>query len=547
MDKVQFDKVLKPLINIYDEIEIDIIKNILERLRTYDNVTGSLEWYLEKLAELGTFERENLEVFKKNKKKIEEELTKIITNSPVQNNNLETLENYYEKGLINVNPADLYKSEAFNKIIDNALKETNDIIDLIQTKAIEGANEGYKEILNKAYIETASGVYTYQESIRRALKDFSDKGITTVHYSSGKKLGIEAVVRRDVLTQVNHLVGDIELENARKLETNLVYVDQHLGARVRTPYMKNDYEAHAEWQGKVYMIEGSDDKYDNFFKKTGYGEMLGLKGINCYHDFRAFFEWEKIPEPVDKAENKKRYELLQKQRSYERKIRRLKREKEIAKDYYSDEEKKALNEKYNATSKEFNSFINDNELRRDYSREYIKSSHNNIGTLGNSKSNKKSNLKVEFIEKIPLNEVPEKIIEYENNIRGKDIEYSYVIRGNGNVYLYTGSEKNVNIETDDLSVVTHNHPIDYDIYRSFGEDDFDFIKNHNVKELRLTTPDYDYSLKKIKEFDNISYNEIYLEAMKKYNYEDDFEVQHEAMKILAERGFVEYERRVRKS
>lgn len=116
------------------------------------------------------------------------------------------------------------------------------------------------------------------------------------------------------------------------------------------------------------MIDGSNEKYENFFKKTGYGEMLGLKGINCYHGFRAFFEWEDIPKEVDKEENKKKYELFQKQRAYERKIRRLKREREVYKEF--DEDKyKEVNTSLQSTYKEFDKFIDDNNLKRDYSRE----------------------------------------------------------------------------------------------------------------------------------------------------------------------------------
>ncbi len=34
-------------------------------------------------------------------------------------------------------------------------------MNLIQTKAIEGVKETYKDVLNSAYIETSSGIYTY--------------------------------------------------------------------------------------------------------------------------------------------------------------------------------------------------------------------------------------------------------------------------------------------------------------------------------------------------------------------------------------------------
>lgn len=155
-------------------------------------------------------------------------------------------------------------------------------------------------------------------------------GILMANYDSGRKISIESAVRRDIVTRVNKLVGDIELTTAKDLlKTNLVYVNQHLGARTRTKYTKEDYEAHDEWQGKVYMINGSNEKYDNLYEKTGYGEMLGLKGINCYHNLRPYFEWESIPKPIDIEESRKERELLDTQREFERNIRTLKEKKSL--------------------------------------------------------------------------------------------------------------------------------------------------------------------------------------------------------------------------
>ena len=244
-------------------------------------------------------------------------------------------------------------------------------MDLINTKAIEGANWAYKNIINKAYIETSSGIYTYTESIRNALDSFAKEGIKTVNYESGVSLSIESAIRRDVVTRVNKLVGDCEIENAKLLGTNLMYVDQHLGARVRTKYTKEDYEVHAEWQGKKYMIEGSNNKYDNLYEKTGYGKMLGLKGINCYHHMHPTWEWEKIPDRIDEVENKERYELLQRQRAYERNIRSLKRQKLVAKEMSNKEDISAINKKIKSTNLKFDNWLEKHSLTRDYNREYV--------------------------------------------------------------------------------------------------------------------------------------------------------------------------------
>lgn len=374
MTKLEFEKLLIPLIEFMNNIEMDLIYNILSRIDNYTSIKGSLEWYIDKLAELKLLDKDNLKAFKKNKQELKKIIEELANNCGNHIDNLDKLNEYYEKGLLNKNPISLYESQAIKSLIDEAIKDTSDIMSLIQTKAIEGSNKAYKDILNKAYIETAGGAYTYTESIKRALDEFAEKGIKAAHYKNGTSLSIESVVRRDVITRMNKLVGDCELEHAKELDTNLVYVDQHLGARIRTPYIKNDYEAHCEWQGKKYMIDGSNDKYDNLYEKTGYGEMLGLKGINCYHNMRPTWEWEEIPKQIDLKENARVREILDKRNYYARKIRTLKHKRLNSKILGDKEEYKKINNEYVYTDKQYNSFLEKNNLVRDYNKEYVNNS-----------------------------------------------------------------------------------------------------------------------------------------------------------------------------
>lgn len=371
MNDAKLEQLIKPLIRIYDNIELDLIKDIANRLNNYDGVKGSLKWYLDKLQEMGGFNKDNLSLIAEYSGKSQKEVREILKFAGYNMTGFDKYKEYYDEGLLKINPIAVYESLAIQNIINNAINETNSIMDMIRTKAIESAKESYMNILTDTYIKTASGVYTYDKAIRIGLKEMAKKGFTGVTYSNGKKLSLEATVRRDVLTKVRQLVGSIELENAKELDSNLVYVTQHLGARIRTKYTKEDYEAHCEWQGKVYMLEGSNDKYDNFYEKTGYGEMLGLCGVNCRHHFYPTFPWEKHPERLDPEENEKEYLKQQEQRKKERYIRQLKREKEIFKQLDDKEELKKVNTKINLFNNEYSKWLEENNLQRDYSREYI--------------------------------------------------------------------------------------------------------------------------------------------------------------------------------
>lgn len=398
MNKQKFNELLKPLIEIYDSIEMDMILDMLDRIDNYNSVKGTLKWYLDKLTELKVFEKYNKQIVRKNKKQIKKALEEILESASKNAISVDTLETFNKYTKSNITIDDIYNNNSATNIIKEALKSTESICNLINTKAIQAANEEYRNILNKAYLETSTGIYTYDQSIKLAIDKMAENGIMMANYTSGRKISIESAVRRDVITRANKLVGDIELEAAKEMGTNLVYVDQHLGARTRNKYMTHDYEAHDEWQGKVYMIEGSSDKYDNFYEKTGYGEMLGLKGINCYHDFRPYFEWEGIPKEVDINESKRIRKLYDKQREYERKIRHLKREKIINGKMGNIDDYKKAKEKLTLINHEYNDFLKENNLNRKVNREYVSKKINVLDAKNKQEKNKPQLPKNNYID-----------------------------------------------------------------------------------------------------------------------------------------------------
>ena len=153
---------------------------------------------------------------------------------------------------------------------------------------------------------------------------------TIVNYS------IEAAVRRDILTATCKLINTSSLKEVELIGAEYVEVSSHIGARVS----KDDPIAdHAGWQGKVYKLEGADEQYDNFYEKTGYGDILGLGGVNCRHHFFAFFPGISTPisQKIDLEENERIYKLTQQQRRMEREIRALKKEKMLYERINDDE------------------------------------------------------------------------------------------------------------------------------------------------------------------------------------------------------------------
>lgn len=233
--------------------------------------------------------------------------------------------------------------------------------------------EAYQWALDNAELKVQSGAISYNQAIWDAVRQLSDSGIRTVDYESGHADQVDVAVRRAVMTGVNQVCQRYAEQSTEYLETDLVEVSAHLGARNTGVGPEN----HESWHGKVYRWNekprASEGDYPDFIETTGYGTGPGLGGWNCRHHFSPFIEgvMERTytDEQLDgmKAENRKitfevkeydGYQATQKQRQIERTIRKLKRRREAARAAgLADEARdintriRRLNAKYRAFSK----------------------------------------------------------------------------------------------------------------------------------------------------------------------------------------------------
>lgn len=124
--------------------------------------------------------------------------------------------------------------------------------------------KAYQKILDNAIMEVESGAISYNQAISRAVKQLAgnglmvdsegNKGFVQYEKKPGQKKGhrdhIDVAARRAVMTGVNQINQKYREQSMDYLGTDLVEVTAHLGARnVQGP---NGWEAHSDWQGKVY-------------------------------------------------------------------------------------------------------------------------------------------------------------------------------------------------------------------------------------------------------------------------------------------------------
>ena len=321
----QLEAMTENLIKIYQDIEDDLLTNIAGRLSVLDTVDqGTIaQWHLDRMQQLGALRKENYKLIAARSGKTLQEIERILTDAGYRA--LEFDERIYQmamsEGLLMGSPLPLSASPGVKQLIQAAIDNTRNYMNLINTTALESANQAFLDTVNRVYLEGSLGVKDYNTAVRDAVRQLADQGVTGATYVSaaGRTIRnhLDVAVRRCIVTSTRQATGKLKIQRAREMGSNLVEVSSHIGARPE----------HAVWQGKIYSLEGGTTKYPNLAASTGYGTVTGLKGANCAHDFWPFIEGlsEQTYFPVDETENARVYEQGQVQRRMEREIREQKR------------------------------------------------------------------------------------------------------------------------------------------------------------------------------------------------------------------------------
>lgn len=207
----------------------------------------------------------------------------------------------------------------------------------------------YRNELDKAMIKLMSGTFSQEQVINDTVRSLARSGIKTVAYGN-RADNLDVAVSRALRTGAHQIAGEIQNNNINEMGENLVYVQEHAGARNTGVGVAN----HEEWQGKVYYIKPGADyseeakrvgqqNIEDLWECTGYSvdnmhinDPAGLFGYNCRHLYNVWFEGisslpAKQPVKPPVVWNGKVldfYAQTQEARKQERNIRALKRERD---------------------------------------------------------------------------------------------------------------------------------------------------------------------------------------------------------------------------
>lgn len=227
--------------------------------------------------------------------------------------------------------------------------------------------KAYQWALDNAVMQIQRGAINYNQAIKTAVKQLVDSGLKVVDYDSGHRDRIDVAVRRAVMTGVSQICAKYTEQSAEYLETPYFEVSAHAGARDKPG--PSPWSSHKDWQGKVYSVR-TGDIYPSIYGVCGLGAVDGLEGANCRHRRNVWVEGvsertytDEQLEHIDDGlgctfdgKTYTAYEATQMQRSVERTVRKLKREKDAYKAAELREEEQSVNirlQRLNAKYKAF--------------------------------------------------------------------------------------------------------------------------------------------------------------------------------------------------
>ncbi len=316
-----FIKIEKQANSIYNNLELQIIEEIATRIARVGYANTVVINDLRIAQEIGYLYEDIIKLVAEYNNTTIEEVNRIFYEAGEKSLKFDD-KIYKEAGL---QPLPLKQNESIKQIMNaTILRTSNNLQNLAMTTA-NTAQTQFINAMNNAYMYVSTGVKSYTSAIIDEIRNLSSQG-AMIEYPSGARRSLESAVRMNIVTSVNQNCGKLQELRADEMGWDLMEITAHSGARPE----------HAHWQGKI--VSRSGQKGYLSLRDIGYGEATGFKGINCRHDWYPYYKGSArtyTQKELNKWKNEKveyngkkisKYEAIQKQRYFERKIRQNKKD-----------------------------------------------------------------------------------------------------------------------------------------------------------------------------------------------------------------------------
>lgn len=333
----------------YIDLESRLMQNIIQHIKDYNQPIASDEWLLQKLAEIGKLNQENMKLIAEAAgitQTAAERMLQEAANEAIQSTDA-GFRHLVRQGLTG-EAVEASKSEAVKQTMKAFNAQAKDTLNKCNTTMLYKARDAFKSLVN-SIVERAReiadkqsfldmlgnhatamtiGVESRQQAVRKCIREFNDKGIPTFVDKAGREWTPEAYVNMAMRNTARQTAEEVQTARCKDFGVNFIVIDSHSGARPKC----------AKDQGKIFDLDnGSGYTEDVKGKKiryypwnsSSYGEPDGILGINCGHHKWPFIPGVNVQRyfPTDDLDaNNRLYKETQVQRALERDVRKQKRE-----------------------------------------------------------------------------------------------------------------------------------------------------------------------------------------------------------------------------
>lgn len=256
----EMEQIPNAISNAFSELEIGIFEDLIGRIKENNEITGTAEYDIFKLIQLGESEKVIKNYVRKALKitysEIEEIFGDVFETGYNRDNNLFKAVGADFIAYKDNEPLQQYIA-AIKEQTRGTYKNITNTMGFVRQR--EGTNtwvpltKYYKDSLTRAVIEITSGSFSYTQVVKKIINEMTNSGIRTIDYASGKTSRIEVAARRAIQTAVTQVAAKVTEQNMEKLHTEYVEVSWHATAR----------PTHQVWQGRVFRWNRGKESSDN--------------------------------------------------------------------------------------------------------------------------------------------------------------------------------------------------------------------------------------------------------------------------------------------
>lgn len=368
----QLDLWSSNMASLYNSLEGEIIRIIIKRLKNgSDDITM---WQAQKLQELRLFNSEVTKQLSKVTGVAETQIQSMFQDAG--KTMVEDIDGYmpFEKKPMPNNLDEVmrgYYNQSWSEI-DNYVNQT-----LITTAyGVGTAQRAFTDTLNRTSAMFNSGLYTFEDSLERAITELAQKGIGSGMVDrGGHRWSLESYTRTVLKSTLGNTYDNLRKDRMAEYDVHTVVVTSHAGARKTCSIIQGNV-VDLRLPGEIPADSEYKSIYDPYWG-ADYGTAGGHRGVNCRHLHIPFIpgvNTNNQPE-YDQELNEQVAKANDTQRRIEREIVKYKKNLMVAEELGSDKaghwrkmvsrRQKAMRDHLSANE------INNNYLSRNYKREKV--------------------------------------------------------------------------------------------------------------------------------------------------------------------------------